>query len=49
MRLETEQEFKQRKIFEFNKKLTGWKSFCSRTKYSRTEKNFIKKEMYGKI
>ena len=38
MRLQSDQEFKQRKIFELNTKFNvhykfkGWKSFCSRTK-----------------
>ena len=56
MRLQTDQEFKQRNIEELDKQfkiemysthLRGKKSFCVRTKNSRTKKTFIKKETYS--
>ena len=58
MRLETEQEFKQRKIFEFNKKLNlemysinlqGGKAFAAEQKIRKLKRTLLKKKCMEKF
>ena len=58
MRLETEQEFKQRKIFEFNKKLNlemystnlqGGKAFAAEQKIRELKRTLLKKKCMEKF